>query len=227
MKSCIRVLPTLALIAQFTLHVLPAVARERVIASVEPAPQLHMQLTHTIIPVGSALIVTVPQEQVIDIGNGRSTQLTLPLAQPLFDRNGRTIIPANALVQVVVQPRGNQTVLVAEQLVYEGRVLDIAALGRPLSEKVITRSSGIDRASTTAPVGGKMGGALGGLLGADTRSIEVGALFGTLFGAVSGIAAPEDLRVVQLPAGSLHVLTLLKDLDLDSQSVPANGGAEQ
>jgi hypothetical protein len=162
-----------------------------------------------VIPARTAIVVRFPQEQTVDVGISKGTPLTLPLAQPIYDTNGNQVVPADAIAVIEVHPVDGGAVLIARSLIVRGQVIEISATSAQIPGQVVTRSSATKVASETAPSFTKIGGTLLGLFSGGTmESMEQGSLLGSTIGALSGLSAPDSVRLVQFPANSLQVLAL-------------------
>jgi hypothetical protein len=74
-----------------------------------------------------------------------------------------------------------------------------------------------------SPLFGRVGGGLfGGLNGGDPTKFSQGAMLGSGLGAIAGLASGKSVHVVEIPQGSVYVLTLQTTVAL---SMPVNPAA--
>ncbi|HEY9827950.1 MAG TPA: hypothetical protein V6D19_21140, partial [Stenomitos sp.] len=73
----------------------------------------------------------------------------------------------------------------------------------------VTVSSGMQQAQGLSPIGSRIGGGLlGGINGGNFMDFNQGAMLGSGIGAIAGLASEKSMQVVEIPQGSVYVLTL-------------------
>jgi hypothetical protein len=174
-----------------------------------PQSQQTYSSTSTVIPQSTAITVAFPAQMVIDAKKEQDYPTTLMLAQPLFDNNGNQLAPQNSPVAVRVHPTKDGAQIIAESLVIQGRTVAIQASSPTLPSRKVTISSGVDQAKALSPLGGRIGGGLlGGIGGGNFADFNTGAMLGSGIGAIAGLASAKSVHVVEIPQGSVYVLTL-------------------
>jgi hypothetical protein len=182
---------------------LPAAAQ-----SVVPQVQAYSG-NNTVIPQSTAITVAFPAQMVIDAKKGQDYPTTLMLAQPLFDSAGNQLAPQNSAVAARVHPTKDGAQIIAESLVIQGHTVPIQANSPILPSRKVTLRSGAEQARALSPVGGRIGGGLlGGIRGGNLNNFNTGAMLGSGIGAIAGLASEKSVHVVEIPQGSVYVLTL-------------------
>jgi hypothetical protein len=162
-----------------------------------------------VIPQSTAITVVFPANMVIDAKKDQDYPTTLLLAQPLLDSYGNQIAAQNSPVAARIHPVKDGAQVIAESLVIQGRTVPIQATSPVLPSRKVTLSSGTDEARGLSPLGGRIGGGLlGGLNGGDPTRFSQGAMLGSGIGAIAGFASGKSMQVVEIPQGSIYVLTL-------------------
>jgi hypothetical protein len=187
----------------------------------------------TIIPQSTAITVVFPANMVIDAKKDQDYPTTLLLAQPLLDSYGNQIAAQNSPVAARIHPVKDGAQVIAESLVIQGRTVPIQATSPILPSRKVTLSSGTDEARGLSPLGGRIGGGLlGGLNSGDPTRFSQGAMLGSGIGAIAGFASGKSMQVVEIPQGSIYVLTLQTSVALSmpnpvnaAVNAPANGTA--
>jgi hypothetical protein len=175
----------------------------------QPQPQQTYSSASTVIPQSTAITVAFPAQMVIDAKKEQDYPTTLMLAQPLFDSNGNQLAPQNSPVAARVHPTKDGAQIIAESLVIQGRTVAIQASSPILPSRKVTISSGVDQAKALSPLGGRIGGGLlGGIGGGNFADFNTGAMLGSGIGAIAGLASAKSVHVVEIPQGSVYVLTL-------------------
>lgn len=184
-------------------------------AAAQPVPSYQSYNTSantsagSVIPQSTAITVAFPANMVIDAKKEQDYPTTLLLAQPLFDSNGNQIAAQNSPVAARIHPVKDGAQVIAESLVIQGRTVPIQATSPVLPSRKVTISSGTDEAKGLSPVFGRVGGGLfGGLNGGDPTKFSQGAMLGSGIGAIAGLASGKSVHVVEIPQGSVYVLTL-------------------
>jgi hypothetical protein len=160
----------------------------------------------SVIPQSTAITVVFPSNMVIDAKKEQDYPTTLLLAQPLLDSYGNQVAAQNSPVSARIHPVKDGAQVIAESLVIQGRTVPIQATSPVLPSRKVTISTGVDEAKGLSPLGARIGGGLlGGLNGGDSTQ---GAMFGAALGGIAGLASGKSMRVVEIPQGSIYVLTL-------------------
>lgn len=174
-----------------------------------PQPQPGYSSNNTVIPQSTAITVAFPAQMVIDAKKEQDYPTTLMLAQPLFDSNGNQLAPQNSPVAARVHPTKDGAQIIAESLVIQGRTIAIQASSPILPSRKVTIRSGVDQARALSPLGGRIGGGvLGGIGGGNFADFNTGTMLGSGIGAIAGLASEKSIHVVEIPQGSVYVLTL-------------------
>ncbi len=173
----------------------------------------------TVIPQSTAITVVFPANMVIDAKKNQDYPTTLLLAQPLLDSYGNQIAAQNSPVAARIHPVKDGAQVIAESLVIQGRTVPIQATSPILPSRKVTLSSGTDEAKGLSPLGGRIGGGLfGGFNGGDPTRFSQGAMVGSGIGAIAGFASGKSMHVVEIPQGSIYVLTLQTSVALSMPS---------
>ena len=160
------------------------------------------------IPQSSAITITFSSPVTFDAGQKQSLPITAFLAQPLLDSNGNIVAPANSPVSVQLKPTQGGVQIQAESLVIGGRVIPIQASSLFIPGHTVTAANN----GTTQPVLGNIGGSIGNILNSATHSTTdlapMGTNVGSVLDAVLGSGSSKSVRVVEIPQGSIYILTL-------------------
>jgi hypothetical protein len=168
-----------------------------------------------VIPQTSGVIVAFPAAVTVDAGKKEEYPLTLPLAQALLDSNGNVVVPENTPVSIKLKPINKGAQIIAESLVVGGQIVPIKATSPVIPGSVITQMKGNDKAIESGAVYGRLAGSVFGFMGkGDPDKFDQGAMIGSALGMLSGLKTPEKVRVVQIPQGSIFVLTLQSPINL-------------
>lgn len=163
------------------------------------------------VPQTAGVIIKLPGAVNIDVGQKQDYPLTVPLAQPLMDLQGNEVVPANTPVSVKLKSENGGARIVAESIVVRGQIVPMQAMTAVIPGTTIEQMSGAERAREQS---GMMGNLFGSVMGATARSnrkaemFDQGGMIGGAIGILSGMNSPKNLRVVQLPADSVYVLSL-------------------
>ena len=161
-----------------------------------------------ILPQSTALLVTFTQNTVVDVGQGDSAPIILPLMQDIKSRSGDILIPANTPISLKVQPYGDGALLVAESIILNGQIIPINATSSMLPGRTITVRTAEEMARQGSKVYGNLATSVGGALGVNIPNMQRGTFFGSAVGIVTGLSSPDNVRVVEIGAGSVHILKL-------------------
>jgi hypothetical protein len=180
-------------------------------ATAQPAPsiQAYSGTTNTVIPQSTAITVAFPANMVLDAKKEQDYPTTLMLAQPLLDSMGNQLAAQGSPVVARLRPVKNGAQIIAESLVIHGRTVPIQATSPVLPSRKVVLSSGMQQAQGMSPLGARVGGGLlGGINGGNFVDFNQGAMLGSGLGALAGLASEKSVQVVEIPQGSVYVLTL-------------------
>jgi hypothetical protein len=190
------------------------------IAQTVPAMQSYSS-SNTTIPQSTAITVAFPANLVIDAKKEQDYPTTLILAQPLLDSYGNQLAAQGSPVAARLHPVKEGAQVIAESLVIQGRTIPIQATSPVLPSRKVTLSSGNQQARELSPIGSRIGGGLfGGGTGGDFMNFNQGAMLGSGVGAIAGLASEKSMHVVEIPQGSLYVLTLQMPVTVAMPSQP-------
>jgi hypothetical protein len=191
-------------------------------AAAQSLPVQSYGASATVIPQSTALTVVFPANLTIDAKKEQDYPTTLLLAQPLLDSYGNQIAAQNSPVAARIHPVKDGAQVIAESIVIQGRTVPIQATSPVLPSRKVVLSSGTDEARGLSPVVGRIGGGLfGGLNGGDPTRFSQGAMLGSGIGAIAGLASGKSVHVVEIPQGSIYVLTLQTAVAISTPSAPA------
>ncbi len=182
--------------------------------------------TGATIPQTAGIVISLPGNLTVDVGQKQDYPLTVPLAQPLFDTAGNEVVPANSPVVIKLKPEQGGARIVAEAIVVRGQIVAVQAATAVIPGNTITQTEGADVARQNSAVYGNL---FGSILGAaaptahKADAFDQGGMIGGALGILSGMGAPKSLRVVQLPQGSVYVLTLQAPVVLPTFARPTAG----
>jgi hypothetical protein len=190
------------------------------IAQTVPAMQSYSS-SNTTIPQSTAITVAFPANLVIDAKKEQDYPTTLILAQPLLDSYGNQLAAQGSPVAARIHPVKDGAQVIAESLVIQGRTIPIQATSPVLPSRKVTLSSGNQQARELSPIGSRIGGGLfGGSTGGDFMNFNQGAMLGSGVGAIAGLASEKSMHVVEIPQGSLYVLTLQMPVTVSMPTQP-------
>jgi hypothetical protein len=181
---------------------LPAVA--------EPTVMVKAQSGVTI-PQTAGIVISLPGNLTVDVGQKQDYPLTVPLVQPLFDTAGNEVVAANSPVVIKLKPEDRGARIVAEAIVVRGQIVPIQAMTAVIPGNTITQAEGAEVARQNSAVYGNLFGSVMGAAAPTARKADAfdqGGMIGGAIGILSGLGSPKNVRVVQLPQGSVYVLTL-------------------
>ncbi|MBE9177054.1 hypothetical protein IQ268_00500 [Oculatella sp. LEGE 06141] len=161
------------------------------------------------IPQSTAVIVSFPASVVVDVGQDQDYPLTLPLAQAIFDDQGNLVVPENTPVSVLLKPVDGGVEIAAQSLVVAGQIVPIDAASPMIPGTTVTHMRANDRAVENGAVWGRiLGSGFGFMNQGNPDQFDRGAMLGSAVGALAGLRNPENTRIVQIPQGSVYVLSL-------------------
>lgn len=189
------------------------------IAQVQP-PTSSVQNQEVTIPQSSAIIITFPIALTFDISRKKSLTTAAYLAKPVLDSNGNVVAETNSPINIQLQPTQGGAQLKAEALVIGGRVTPILASGPLIPDHKVITTSSMQRAQANqgllSNIAGSAFNVLFGVFGGATRTSNdqsinfsnIGNSVGTGLGVISGLSSPKTTRQVEIPQGSVYILTL-------------------
>jgi len=193
------------------------------------SPTPPTQTIELTIPQSSAITITFPVAVMLDAGQKSSLTVAAFLTKPLLDSNGNVVAAENSPVNIKIEPTKGGAQIKADALVVRGLVTPILALGPLIPEhKVITASSAQQAQAHQgffSSMAGSVFGILFGVVGSATRAsgaqvsnlTNLGNSLGTGLGMVSGLSSPKATRQVEIPQGSVYILTLQAPVTLQPQ----------
>ena len=229
----VRTLLNLALLLSVSAPVaLPAAAAEVVVRTSTTTTTTRQG---TMIPQTAGVVIKLPAAVTVDVGQKQDYPMTVPLAQPLLDLQGNEVVPMNTPVTIKLKPENGGAKIVAESIVVRGQIVAIQATSAVIPGNTITQQSGADRARENSGVLGNLFGAVMGATAGESRkasAFDQGGMIGGAIGILSGMTSPKNIRIVQLPADSVYVLTLQAPISLPtiaavSQVEPAQASQPQ
>jgi hypothetical protein len=183
---------------------------------------VNSQLSRSVISQTAGVIISLPMGVTIDVGQKQDYPLTVPLAQPLLDLQGNTLVPANSPVSIKFKPEQGGARIVAESIVVNGQIVPIQAATDVIPGNTITQREAAEVARQNSAVYGNLLGATMGAIAPLSKkadAFEHGGMIGGAIGIVSGLSSPKNLRVVQLPQGSVYVLALRAPIVLPTLAI--------
>ena len=184
------------------------------------------------------ILVQVPQPIILDIGANQQTTLTVPLLSDMII-NGQTIAPAQTPVLISIErdARHDHARVLAKGLMLQGKLVALKAKGDAIPSFVIPGAEFNQRVKNTMNLGAIIGTGMAGTMGTAMLG-QMGAAMGDptgtglamqmtsaggLAGIVGGIFGGKgDKRVIELPAGSTHVLTVENSAMVVAQLIQLN-----
>ena len=198
---------------------LPAVADQVVVVNTQTSGRSTL-IPQAVIPQTAGVVISLPMPITLDVGQHQDYPLTVPLSQPLMDSQGNTLVPVNAPVTIKLKPENGGARIVAESIVVGGQIVSIQASSAVIPGNTITQQEGAETARQNSAVYGNLFGAAMGAIAPQARKADAfdqGGMIGGALGILTGMNSPKSLRVVQLPQGSVYVLSLQAPIAL-----PAN-----
>ena len=192
-----------------------------------------------VLPQSSAILLVLP-ELVVDLDRDEAYPVTVPLMQPLYNRYGQEMIPAESPINIRVQPDDDGAYIVAEHVVVRGQIVPLNARSSFIPGRTETIAPADQTAHRNRTVFAQLGNGVSGALGnsvnnptdVQRRAIGAGAVFGTLM----GFSNPDTVSYVHIQPGSVQTLTLESAVVLPSyllafaptpSPVPAAAAPEQ
>ena len=170
--------------------------------SAVPIPPVDRRpLTGRIIPVASAIVVTLPSDIQLDAGG--STSITLILSRAILDGNGDEVAPVNSLVSAKIQPERGGVKIVAESLILRSKHILIQASSATYRGETTTIASGVSKSDSLGTIGEILFRPFGDVMG-----------IGRGVGALIGLFSPEHQTTIRIPQGTTFVLSLQSALTL-------------
>ncbi len=166
-----------------------------------------------IIPNGTVIPVEYEKDRIL-VTEDETVDVTLTVAANIRDRNRNTLIPYGTEIVGRIEPNGNGSRFVAEELVFsDGTSRYIDAYSR-----TVTRRENVNRGTDTDDIllGAAIGGAAAVLLGDLFGDINVEEVLGGAgVGALAGwLLGGKDVELVSIDPNSDLDITLRSDLAL-------------
>jgi hypothetical protein len=200
---------------------LPALADQVVVVNTQTSSRGTL-IPQTVIPQTAGVVISLPMPITVDVGQHQDYPLTVPLSQPLMDSQGNTVVPVNAPVTIKLKPENGGARIVAESIVIGGQIVSIQASSAVIPGNTITQQEGAETARQSSAVYGNLFGAAMGAIAPQARKADAfdqGGMIGGALGILTGMNSPKSLRVVQLPQGSVYVLSLQAPIALPTNLV--------
>ncbi|WP_083998030.1 hypothetical protein [Picosynechococcus sp. PCC 7003] len=176
------------------------------IATPPVAPAAPTSLMAKLSP-ASAILVNFPSAVVVDVGQKDDYPLTLPLFQDLRSASGELLAPANTPITLRVKPHKDGAILVADSIIVNGQVVNIQAQSSTMIPgRTVTQRTAQEMARQNSAVWGNLTTSLAGAAGTSIGTQQQFGFLGAAVGILSGMGSPDDLRIVEIPAGSVHLL---------------------
>jgi hypothetical protein len=199
-------------------------------ASVSTVPSATTQRAIGHIPQTAGVVIQMPMNLVIDVGQKQEVPYTVPLAQPLYDSQGNEVVPAQTPVSIKLKPENGGAKIVAEAIVVRGQMIPIQAMTAVVPGRTITEQSGEQRAKEKSAVMGNLFGAIGGAaspLSKRADAFEHAGMIGGAVGILSGLSSPKNYRIVEFTGGQVYVLQLQAPITLPALALaPQTGGTQ-
>lgn len=198
------------------LTTLPAAAKEPVVESMQSASR------GVVIPQSAAVIVAFPSDVTLDAEKEQDYPIMLFLSQPIYDNYGNAIAPEKSPVNARLKPTKNGIKIIAESVVIRGQIIPLQAESAVLPASTIKVTSGVEKAKQNSGVYARLGASAGGAVsGGSIDGIKNGGLIGSALGIFGGLTSSEKVKVVKIPQGSQHILTLQTAVNLPVSISPA------
>ncbi|MCA1991146.1 MAG: hypothetical protein LDL41_03740 [Coleofasciculus sp. S288] len=164
------------------------------------------------IPQSTAIVVAFPSNvEIPDVENMQKQPITLILVQPLLDKLGNEVVPANSPINGQLEPSENGVRVLVNSIVVHGRVVPIQSSSLVIPGQVRSASRSREFGQAVSSLGAGIGDAFGRPSNPSSDAPTLGdqlaaggAVLGTLIGAVS----PRKAHTVMIPQGSVYMLTL-------------------
>ncbi|MBV5261722.1 hypothetical protein FLX56_25245 [Synechococcus moorigangaii CMS01] len=155
----------------------------------------------------TAILVNFPSAVVVDVGQKDDYPLTLPLFQDLRSATGELLAPANTPITLRVKPHQDGAILETDSLIINGQVVNIQAQSSTMIPgRTVTQRTAQEMAKQNSAVWGNLTTSLAGAAGTNIGTQHQLGFLGAAVGILSGIGSPDDIRIVEIPAGSVHLL---------------------
>ena len=199
------------------------------LAEVQP-PTPSIQNQTVTIPQSAAIIISFPTAVTFDTSQKQIITTAAYLAKPLLDSNGKVVAETNSPINIQLQPTKAGVRIKAEALVVNGQVTPIQTDGPLIPDRPVTPASSIQKAQANQSLYGNMAGsafnvllgAFGGanLFGSDQTS-NIGNFMGNGLVGISGLSSPKPSRQVDIPQGSVYILTLKDPVTISPKVIQA------
>ncbi|WP_013322739.1 hypothetical protein [Gloeothece verrucosa] len=183
------------------------------------------------IPAGTRIAVRHEDAKKIIVSKDETVPVTLQVAYNITDNNGAVLVPAGSEIKGQIEPAGNGSQFVAQELIINNQSYEIDATSR-----VVTKTEKISKGANTEDIlKGTLAGAgaatiIAGVTG--NRRIEAlevlgGAAVGTLAGWAlpqSGVLGGGSKEVISINPNQDLTLTLQTPLTISSRVNPTQNG---
>lgn len=165
------------------------------------------------IPATTGIVISFLAPVSIDAGEA-AYPLTVPLSQAITDPQGNVIVAENSPVSIVIQPEAGGAKIVAQSILINGQIVPVQATSPVIPGTTVVHVRANDRAADNgATIGRIVGSGWGFINGGDPDAFDQGGMLGSFVGMLSG-RQDESTRVVQIPQGSVYVLSLEEAIHL-------------
>ncbi|BAW97044.1 hypothetical protein NIES970_19880 [[Synechococcus] sp. NIES-970] len=170
------------------------------------SPAMPTSLAAQLTP-ATAILVNFPSAVVVDVGQKDDYPLTLPLFQDLRSPVGELLAPANTPVTLRIKPHEDGAILVTDSIIVNGQVVNLQAQSSTMIPgRTVTQRTAQEMARQNGAVWGNLSTAIAGATGTNIRTQQQFGFLGAAVGILSGMGSPDSLRIVEIPAGSVHLL---------------------
>lgn len=154
----------------------------------------------------TALLVSFPSQMVIDVGQKDSYPLTLPLFQEIRSDSGELIAPVNTPVSLQIKPHKGGAIIVADSIIINGQIISIDARSTKILGRTVTKTTAQQMARQNSAVIGNLFTSFSGVTTSSVETQQKLGFLGAGIGILSGLSTPDNVRIVEIPAGAVHIL---------------------
>lgn len=195
----------------------------------QPTATSQTSRTNGVIPQSAGVVIQLPANMVVDVGQKQDMPYTVPLAQPIYDLQGNEVIPAQAPVSIKIKPENGGAKIVAESIVVRGQIVPITAATAVIPGRTVTEQTGEQRARENSAVMGNLFGAIGGSIAPVSKrgnAFEHMGMIGGAVGILSGLSSPRNYRIVELSSGTVYVLQLQSAVTLPTLAMAPQNNSQ-
>ncbi len=160
------------------------------------------------IPSSAAILISFPNQLVVDVGQKDDYPITLPLFQEIRSASGELMIPANTPVSIKVKPHKGGAILVADSVIMNGQIMPINAQSTKIPGRTITKVTAQQMARQNGAVVGNLFTSFSGAATSSVGTQQKLGFLGSGIGILSGITSPDNIRVVEISPGTVHILKI-------------------